>query len=49
MLSVTVFPCEGYRRGDMLARRRKLMEGWAKFCTSGAASTGEVVALRKAG
>ena len=38
-----------YQRGDMLDRRRKLMEGWAKFCTSGAASTGEVVALRKAG
>ena len=24
-----------YRRGDMLDKRRKLMEAWAKFCTSG--------------
>ena len=38
-----------YQRGDMLDRRRKLMEAWEKFCTSGAASTGEVVAIRKAG
>ncbi len=38
-----------YQRGDLLDRRRKLMEAWAKFCTSGAASTGEVVAIRKAG
>lgn len=36
-----------YQRGDMLARRRKLMEAWAKFCTSGAASTAEVVAISK--
>ena len=38
-----------YQRGDMLARRRKLMEAWAKFCTSGAASVGQVVTIRKAG
>ena len=37
-----------YQRGDMLDRRRKLMKAWAKFCTSSAASTGEVVAIRKA-
>jgi integrase len=24
-----------YRRGDALEKRRKLMEGWAKYCTSG--------------
>ncbi len=38
-----------YQRGNMLDRRRKLMEAWAKFCTSSAASTGEIVAIRKAG
>ena len=38
-----------YQRGDMLARRRKLMEAWAKFCTSGSASVGQVVSIRKAG
>ncbi len=38
-----------YQRGDTLDRRRKLMEAWTKFCTSSAASTGEVVAIRRAG
>jgi hypothetical protein len=23
-----------YRRGDLLDKRRRLMEDWAKFCTS---------------
>lgn len=35
-----------YRRGDMFDRRRKLMEAWAKFCTSGP-EKGQVVAMRK--
>ena len=26
---------KAYRRGEMLAKRRQLMEAWAKFCTSG--------------
>jgi hypothetical protein len=37
-----------YQRGDMLARRRKLIEAWAKFCTSGAEMAGKVVPIRKA-
>ncbi len=39
---------KAYLRSDMLARRRKLMEMWSKFSTSGAASGGKVVPLRKA-
>jgi integrase len=35
-----------YQRGDMLERRRMLMQAWAKFCTSGAIS-GKVLPLRK--
>jgi len=38
-----------YQRGDMLDRRRKLMEAWAKFCDSGEASASGVVSMRKAG
>jgi integrase len=38
-----------YQRGDMLTRRRKLMEEWATFCTAGAAPKGEVISLRRAG
>ena len=34
-----------YRRGDALARRRKLMEAWARFCEPGTATN--VVALRR--
>jgi integrase len=34
-----------YQRGDMLERRRMLMEGWAKFCTSGEGSTRKVLPL----
>jgi integrase len=37
-----------YLRSDVLERRRKLLEAWAKFCTSGAASGPKVVPLRKA-
>jgi integrase len=37
-----------YQRGDLLQKRRRLMEDWAKFCgTHGArAASGDVVALR---
>lgn len=38
-----------YQRGDMLARRRELMDLWAKYCTNPALTTGKVVTIRKAG
>jgi integrase len=38
-----------YQRGDMLIRRRKLMEAWGKFAGSGPQPVGKVVAIRKAG
>jgi integrase len=37
-----------YLRSDMLTRRRKLMEAWARFCTAGVAASGKVVPIRKA-
>jgi integrase len=37
-----------YRRTDMLAKRRQLMEQWSKFCTSPAKVSGDVVTLRGA-
>lgn len=37
-----------YRRGDALNRRRRLMEAWTKFATSGPAAANKVVALRRA-
>jgi integrase len=38
---------EAYRRGDLLAKRRKLMEAWAVYCASAKAKRGgHVVALR---
>jgi integrase len=37
-----------YRRGDLFAKRRQLMDAWAKFCSMPATLTGErVVALRR--
>lgn len=37
-----------YRRSDMFDKRRKLMEAWARYCTtSPVAKTGEVVSLRR--
>jgi integrase len=36
-----------YRRGDLLEKRRRLMEDWARFCAM-PAHAGEVVALRQA-
>jgi integrase len=35
-----------YRRGDLFAKRRQIMEAWAKFCTAPAA--GRVVPIRQA-
>jgi integrase len=37
-----------YRRGDALDRRRRLMETWAKYCTSGHVAAGKVVPLHGA-
>ena len=37
-----------YRRGDMLEKRRHMMEAWAGHCERVAPATGEVIALRKA-
>ena len=38
-----------YRRGDALAKRRKLMDAWAAFLAKGKAeAAGNVVALRRA-
>ena len=34
-----------YRRGDLLDKRRRLMDAWAAYCDS-RATTGKVVALR---
>ena len=40
---------KAYRRGDMLDKRRKLMEAWARFCTSPpAAASGKVVSMQPA-
>jgi integrase len=36
-----------YRDPDLIESRRKLMEAWAGFCTTPAAATGNVVAIRK--
>jgi integrase len=36
-----------YRRGDLLAKRRQLMDAWGRYCTAPPAS-GDVVALRRA-
>jgi integrase len=38
-----------YQRGDMLDKRRKLMEAWAKFCVSGEAAGGKIVPIHAAG
>jgi hypothetical protein len=38
---------EAYRRGDMLERRRRLMEAWASYCSK-LVPTATVVNLRTA-
>jgi integrase len=35
-----------YRRGDMLERRRRVMNDWADFCENGAGNTGTVTPIR---
>jgi integrase len=37
---------QAYARGDMLARRRQLMEAWSKYCSRPTEGKGEVVTLR---
>jgi integrase len=37
-----------YQRGDLLAKRRKLIEAWARYCDS-PAPVGKVVPLRHSG
>jgi integrase len=34
-----------YRRGDALEKRRRLMEEWARYCSSPVQATGKVLAL----
>ena len=36
-----------YRRTDLVAKRRQLMESWAKFCATPTKAAGDVVALRR--
>ena len=35
-----------YRRGDQLAKRRRLMDAWGEYCTTPGAATGVVTAMR---
>ena len=35
-----------YQRGDLFEKRRKLMDAWAKYCTSTSVEHGQVVPLR---
>ena len=37
-----------YQRGDMLDRRRKLMDAWAKYCVSGERAVGQLFPMRGA-
>ena len=39
---------QAYARGDMLARRRQLMEAWSKYCSKPDTANGVVVPLRGA-
>ena len=36
-----------YRRGDLLAKRTRLMEQWSAFCAQPPAAAGKVVPIRK--
>jgi integrase len=38
---------QAYSRGDMLAKRRQLMEAWSEYCSRPHVEAAEVVALRK--
>jgi integrase len=35
-----------YRRGDLIEKRRRLMDDWAKFCSTVTPATGEVLPMR---
>jgi integrase len=37
-----------YRRGDLFAKRKQLMEAWARYCSRSLAAEGAVVPLRRA-
>lgn len=37
-----------YRRGDLLEKRRRLMDAWADYCDQPASNTKNVVAIRDA-
>ena len=36
-----------YRRGDLIEKRRRLMDDWASYCSSGAAAATNVTSIRK--
>ncbi len=36
-----------YRRGDLFDKRRRLMDDWATYCTSGDSAGGDVMPIRK--
>src|SRR5262249_56855557 len=38
---------QAYARGDMLARRRQLMEAWSEYCSKPDTANGVVVPLRQ--
>jgi hypothetical protein len=38
---------QAYARGDLLARRRQLMETWAEYCSTPDTANGVVVPLRQ--
>jgi integrase len=38
---------QAYARGDLLARRRQLMETWAEYCSTSDTATGVVVPLHQ--
>jgi hypothetical protein len=35
-----------YRRGDLFEKRRRLMDDWSIYCTTGNAAGGDVVPLK---
>jgi integrase len=37
-----------YRRGDLLEKRQRLMEDWAKFCNRPSLQSGQIVPIRRA-
>ena len=36
-----------YRRGDLIEKRRRMMDDWAAYCSSGAAAATNVTPIRK--